>query len=86
MRQQDRLVLLLGQTGVLKKKALDHSYAPKAVHQQELTVTPLILGGLLSGWMAMEIPWGFIKDNTTPMLAIIMEAIKIVNLDQIVWG
>ena len=63
-------------------KALDHSYAPKAVHQQLLSVIPLILGGLLSGWMAMDIR--DMKYNSAPMLAIIMEAMTLVNME-IIW-
>ena len=46
---------------------------------------PLILGGLLSGWMAMEIPMiRHMKDNSAPMLAIIMEAMTLVNME-IIW-
>ena len=83
---QGKLVFLLEKTGVLKKKTLDHSYAQKAVHYQQKIVISLILGGVLSGRMVVEILMiQQIKDNTAPMLAIIMEDITLVNME-IIWG
>ena len=67
-------------------KAMDQSYAQKAVQDGILVVIPLILGGLLSFLMAMEIPLiRHMKDDSAPMLAIIMEVMTLVNME-IIWG